>query len=158
MMLEDKASVMVARHFESRSRSNPGVEAATTSRLFATGLCRLPEKSSSETRQRHRERTRPTPQPQSRATTLPQPLRPTALHLPPNPKNGSSPPQASPPGAAPPQSPPGSKLTNRRAHSLLRQTALFNFQSLLLVILLLICTSTYVHAVAPGIMDRNKDG
>lgn len=37
-------------------------------------------------------------------------------------------------------------------------TALFNFQSLLLVILLLICTSTYVHAVAPGIMDRNKDG
>ncbi|KAF4314261.1 DUF1242-domain-containing protein [Botryosphaeria dothidea] len=51
-----------------------------------------------------------------------------------------------------------SKLINRRAHSLLRQTALFNFQSLLLVILLLICTSTYVHAVAPGIMDRNKDG
>lgn len=38
------------------------------------------------------------------------------------------------------------------------QSALFNFQSLLLVILLLICTSTYLHNVFPGIMDRNKDG
>ncbi|OCK85376.1 S-adenosylmethionine-dependent methyltransferase [Lepidopterella palustris CBS 459.81] len=37
-------------------------------------------------------------------------------------------------------------------------TALFNFQSLLLVILLLICTSSYAHYVFPGIMDRNKDG
>ncbi|KAK8224717.1 hypothetical protein HDK90DRAFT_514883 [Phyllosticta capitalensis] len=37
-------------------------------------------------------------------------------------------------------------------------TALFNFQSLLLVILLLVCTSTYLHAVAPGLLDRNKDG
>ncbi|KAI9158504.1 Protein kish-A [Paramyrothecium foliicola] len=37
-------------------------------------------------------------------------------------------------------------------------TALFNFQSLLLVILLVICTSAYVHHFAPGIMDRNKDG
>ncbi|KAF2709428.1 DUF1242-domain-containing protein [Pleomassaria siparia CBS 279.74] len=36
-------------------------------------------------------------------------------------------------------------------------TALFNFQSLLLVILLTICTSTYAHYVFPGIMDRNKD-
>ncbi|KAK8177175.1 hypothetical protein IWX90DRAFT_482196 [Phyllosticta citrichinensis] len=36
--------------------------------------------------------------------------------------------------------------------------ALFNFQSLLLVILLLVCTSTYLHAVAPGLLDRNKDG
>lgn len=36
--------------------------------------------------------------------------------------------------------------------------ALFNFQSLLLVILLLICTSTYAHGVFPGIIDRNKDG
>jgi hypothetical protein len=38
------------------------------------------------------------------------------------------------------------------------QTALFNFPSLLLVILLLICTSTYAHSLSPGIMDRNKDG
>ncbi|KAF2759702.1 DUF1242-domain-containing protein, partial [Pseudovirgaria hyperparasitica] len=37
-------------------------------------------------------------------------------------------------------------------------TAFFNFQSLLLVILLTICTSTYAHYVSPGIMDRNKDG
>ena len=38
------------------------------------------------------------------------------------------------------------------------QSALFNFQSLLLVILLLICTSAYAHGVFPGIIDRNKDG
>ncbi|PKS12210.1 hypothetical protein jhhlp_001509 [Lomentospora prolificans] len=38
------------------------------------------------------------------------------------------------------------------------QSALFNFQSLLLVILLLICTSSYAHAMFPAIMDRNKDG
>jgi len=37
-------------------------------------------------------------------------------------------------------------------------SALFNFQSLLLVILLLICTSAYAHQLFPGIMDRNKDG
>ncbi|KAF2108160.1 hypothetical protein BDV96DRAFT_556582 [Lophiotrema nucula] len=36
-------------------------------------------------------------------------------------------------------------------------TAIFNFQKLLLVILLMICTSTYAHYVFPGIMDRNKD-
>lgn len=38
------------------------------------------------------------------------------------------------------------------------QTAIFNFQSALLVLLLLICTSAYVHQLFPGIMDRNKDG
>ncbi|TID15506.1 gb [Venturia nashicola] len=37
-------------------------------------------------------------------------------------------------------------------------TAIFNFQSLLLAVLLLICTSTYVHSILPGFMDRNKDG
>ncbi|KAL8277227.1 hypothetical protein RQP46_010400 [Phenoliferia psychrophenolica] len=37
-------------------------------------------------------------------------------------------------------------------------TALFNFQSLLLVLLLLICTSTYVRATAPSLVDRNKNG
>ncbi|KFH44794.1 Protein kish-A-like protein [Hapsidospora chrysogenum ATCC 11550] len=37
-------------------------------------------------------------------------------------------------------------------------SALFNFQSLLLIILLNICTSAYVHHFFPGIMDRNKDG
>ncbi|KAH9917717.1 uncharacterized protein B0H18DRAFT_1087007 [Fomitopsis serialis] len=37
-------------------------------------------------------------------------------------------------------------------------SALFNFQSLLLVILLMICTCTYVRAVAPRLIDRNKEG
>ncbi|KAF9444400.1 DUF1242-domain-containing protein [Macrolepiota fuliginosa MF-IS2] len=37
-------------------------------------------------------------------------------------------------------------------------SALFNFQSLLLVILLFICTCTYVRAVAPRLVDRNKHG
>ncbi|KAJ1985054.1 Essential protein suggested to function early in the secretory pathway [Dimargaris verticillata] len=37
-------------------------------------------------------------------------------------------------------------------------SALFNFQSLLLVILLAICTCTYVHAQFPYILDRNKQG
>ncbi|KAF9242801.1 hypothetical protein BU15DRAFT_43412, partial [Melanogaster broomeanus] len=37
-------------------------------------------------------------------------------------------------------------------------SALFNFQSLLLVILLMICTCTYVRAVAPRVIDRNKEG
>jgi Protein of unknown function (DUF1242) len=37
-------------------------------------------------------------------------------------------------------------------------SALFNFESLLLVILLLICTCTYLHAQIPAVMDRNKHG
>ncbi|KAF8147394.1 hypothetical protein B0H34DRAFT_756073 [Crassisporium funariophilum] len=37
-------------------------------------------------------------------------------------------------------------------------SALFNFQSLLLVILLFICTCTYVRAVAPRLVDRNQVG
>ncbi|CCE79312.1 Piso0_001369 [Millerozyma farinosa CBS 7064] len=35
-------------------------------------------------------------------------------------------------------------------------SALFNFQSLIQVILLLICTCTYVHATWPMLLDRNK--
>ena len=38
------------------------------------------------------------------------------------------------------------------------KTALFNFQSLLQVILLLICTCTYVHATAPALLDSRKTG
>jgi hypothetical protein len=38
------------------------------------------------------------------------------------------------------------------------QSALFNFQSLLLVILLLICTCTYIRAVSPRLIDGNKQG
>ncbi|KAJ2614918.1 hypothetical protein H4S08_001469, partial [Coemansia sp. RSA 1365] len=37
-------------------------------------------------------------------------------------------------------------------------SALFNFQSLLLVVLLTICTCTYVRAQAPAFVDRNKAG
>lgn len=37
-------------------------------------------------------------------------------------------------------------------------SALFNFHSLLLVLLLVICTSTYAHGVFPGPMDRHKGG
>ncbi|KAJ7065040.1 hypothetical protein C8F01DRAFT_1250040 [Mycena amicta] len=37
-------------------------------------------------------------------------------------------------------------------------SAVFNFQSLLLVILLLICTCTYVRALFPSLIDRNKTG
>ncbi|KAK4457584.1 hypothetical protein QBC42DRAFT_278792 [Cladorrhinum samala] len=37
-------------------------------------------------------------------------------------------------------------------------TALFNFQSLLLVILLSICTCAYLHQLVPAIFDRNKTG
>ncbi|XP_075229366.1 transmembrane protein 167A-like protein ksh [Lycorma delicatula] len=37
-------------------------------------------------------------------------------------------------------------------------SALFNFQSLLTVILLLICTCAYLHSIFPSILDRNKVG
>ncbi|KAM0756231.1 DUF1242-domain-containing protein, partial [Meredithblackwellia eburnea MCA 4105] len=37
-------------------------------------------------------------------------------------------------------------------------TAIFNFQALLLVILLIICTCTYVRGAAPSLVDRNKTG
>ncbi|KAK7044767.1 DUF1242-domain-containing protein [Favolaschia claudopus] len=37
-------------------------------------------------------------------------------------------------------------------------SALFNFQSILLVILLLICTCAYVRALFPSLIDRNKTG
>ncbi|XP_030561751.1 protein kish-like [Drosophila novamexicana] len=37
-------------------------------------------------------------------------------------------------------------------------SALFNFQSLLSVILLLICTCAYVRPLCPSILDRNKSG
>ncbi|KAG2002635.1 hypothetical protein CC2G_004804 [Coprinopsis cinerea AmutBmut pab1-1] len=37
-------------------------------------------------------------------------------------------------------------------------SALFNFQSLLLVILLFICTCTYVRSQAPKLVDNNREG
>ncbi|KAJ1349418.1 hypothetical protein KIN20_004986 [Parelaphostrongylus tenuis] len=37
-------------------------------------------------------------------------------------------------------------------------SALFNFQSLLSVLLLLICTCAYIRSFAPKLIDRNKEG
>lgn len=42
--------------------------------------------------------------------------------------------------------------------SLILQSAIFNFQSLLTVILLLICTCAYIRAMAPSLLDKNKTG
>lgn len=41
---------------------------------------------------------------------------------------------------------------------LVLQSAIFNFQSLLTVILLLICTCAYIRALAPSLLDKNKTG
>ena len=38
------------------------------------------------------------------------------------------------------------------------QSAIFNFQSLLTIFLLLICTCTYIRAFAPKFLDKNKTG
>lgn len=37
-------------------------------------------------------------------------------------------------------------------------SALFNFQALLLVLLLLICTCAYVRAQFPSLLDKNRSG
>ncbi|XP_042544864.1 protein kish-A-like [Dipodomys spectabilis] len=37
-------------------------------------------------------------------------------------------------------------------------SAIFNFQSVFTVILLLICTCAYIRSMAPSILDRNKTG
>ncbi|XP_058583962.1 protein kish-A isoform X1 [Neofelis nebulosa] len=39
-----------------------------------------------------------------------------------------------------------------------KSSAIFNFQSLLTVILLLICTCAYIRSLAPSLLDRNKTG
>jgi hypothetical protein len=41
---------------------------------------------------------------------------------------------------------------------LLCQSAFFNFQSLLTVVLLLICLCTYIHTYAPTWLDAHKKG
>ncbi|KAM3721893.1 Protein kish-A [Dirofilaria immitis] len=41
---------------------------------------------------------------------------------------------------------------------LFKLSALFNFQSLISVLLLLICTCTYIRAFVPKLIDRNKEG
>ena len=54
---------------------------------------------------------------------------------------------------------PLTRSTNQgQTHDYVYQSALFHFQALLLVILLFICTCTYVRAVAPRLVDRNKQG
>ncbi|NWX48890.1 KISHA protein, partial [Steatornis caripensis] len=37
-------------------------------------------------------------------------------------------------------------------------SAIFNFQSLLTVILLLICTCAYIRSLTPSLLDKNKTG
>jgi Protein of unknown function (DUF1242) len=37
-------------------------------------------------------------------------------------------------------------------------SAVFNFQSLLVVVLLLICTCAYIRSIYPSLLDRNKEG
>ncbi|KAG7172102.1 kish-A-like [Homarus americanus] len=37
-------------------------------------------------------------------------------------------------------------------------SALFNFESLLSVVLLMICTCTYIRSFAPSLLDRQKTG
>jgi hypothetical protein len=38
------------------------------------------------------------------------------------------------------------------------QSALFNFESLLMVVLLLVCTCTYLHERWPSLLDNHKKG
>ncbi|XP_058816242.1 protein kish [Topomyia yanbarensis] len=37
-------------------------------------------------------------------------------------------------------------------------SAIFNFQSLLCVLLLMICTCAYLRSIVPSLIDRNKTG
>eukprot|EP00842_Homolaphlyctis_polyrhiza_P001579 jgi/Hompol1/2421/HPOL_005941-RA len=38
------------------------------------------------------------------------------------------------------------------------QTAIFNFQSILQIVLLVICSCTYVHSQFPSLLDKNRSG
>ncbi|OCU02343.1 hypothetical protein XELAEV_18008106mg [Xenopus laevis] len=44
------------------------------------------------------------------------------------------------------------------AEQKLIMSAIFNFQSLLIVILLLICTCAYLRSLVPNLLDKNKTG
>lgn len=37
-------------------------------------------------------------------------------------------------------------------------SAFFNFQSLLVVLLLVICTCAYIHTMYPALLDNNRQG
>ncbi|TGZ84163.1 DUF1242-domain-containing protein, partial [Ascodesmis nigricans] len=63
-----------------------------------------------------------------------------------------------PPTLTPITFPPHQSLPTRTpVQKQLIMSALFNFNALLLVILLLICTCTYVRQVVPGMVDSRKD-
>ena len=49
-------------------------------------------------------------------------------------------------------------MANLHLYFQIRMSALFNFQSLLTVIMLLICTCAYIRSFWPGVLDRNKTG
>jgi Protein of unknown function (DUF1242) len=55
-------------------------------------------------------------------------------------------------GAADARRPP------RAIPTLPAMSAVFNFQSLLVVVLLLICTCAYIRSIYPSLLDRNKEG
>lgn len=40
----------------------------------------------------------------------------------------------------------------------MKQSALFNFKSMLIVIALMICTCAYLRAFWPSLIDKNKKG
>jgi hypothetical protein len=44
------------------------------------------------------------------------------------------------------------------ANHIIIQLGILKFQTLLLVVLLFICTCTYLHGVFPAFLDRNKNG
>ncbi|XP_031788186.1 protein kish-A isoform X2 [Nasonia vitripennis] len=48
-------------------------------------------------------------------------------------------------------------IAHTRAHTHIL-FALFNFQSLLAIILMMICTCAYIRLILPNLMDRNKKG
>ncbi|XP_036717177.1 protein kish-A-like [Balaenoptera ricei] len=53
---------------------------------------------------------------------------------------------------------PGPEGRCGRGFASLTRSAIFNFQSLLTVILLLLCTCAYILSLALSLLDRNKTG
>lgn len=58
----------------------------------------------------------------------------------------------------PPRVPPLSVFSTRSPPLSAVMSAIFNFQSLLIVVLLLICTCAYIRALYPALLDRNRTG
>jgi hypothetical protein len=53
--------------------------------------------------------------------------------------------------------PPENSRSSHTNHIII-QLGILKFQTLLLVVLLFICTCTYLHGVFPAFLDRNKHG